>query len=231
MGIRTRLVAVAMAVATAISVGGVASAAQPTEPGVPAKCGAGKPGPGKPGEPGPGKPGKPGGSGKSVEPAPGKPGGPGPGKPGEPGKPGPDKPGDCKPGKPAPDKDAVLAEVAKSLHVTVKQLATALENLKRAAGDGTDKKTAIARFAKELGVSVAQAEKALDELSGGKGGGIKSKPDGTVVAELLATELHVSVDRARQVVADLDKHVPLDTIAKGLGITPQQLENVLRRVK
>jgi hypothetical protein len=57
----------------------------------------------------------------------------------------------------------------------------------------------------------------------------------------LAKELGISRDRAQALVADLDElsrdhrnnsgSAEFAAIAKGLGITPQQLEDALRRVK
>ncbi len=141
--------------------------------------------------------------------------------------------------------DEQLAKVAASLHVTVKQLTTALDNLKRALGNGTDKATAIAAFAKELGITVARAEKVLEALSGKPGPGkpVPGKEAGVPVevVKLLAAELKISEDRARQVFKDLDKvggkgdDVTKDpvfiAIAKGLGTTPQRLLDGLRKVK
>jgi hypothetical protein len=69
-------------------------------------------------------------------------------------------------GKKSEGNDAAVAKVAASLHVSVKQLATALRNLKQAVGKGTAEKVAVAAFAKELGISVAQAEKALNPVVG-----------------------------------------------------------------
>lgn len=141
--------------------------------------------------------------------------------------------------------DEQLAKVAASLHVTVKQLATALDNLKRALVNGSDKATAIAAFAKELGITVARAEKVLEALSGkpgpGKPGPGKEAGVPVEVVKLLAAELKISEDRARQVFKDLDKvggksdDVTKDpvfiAIAKGLGTTPQRLLDGLRKVK
>ncbi|WP_410671319.1 hypothetical protein [Amycolatopsis sp. cmx-4-68] len=141
--------------------------------------------------------------------------------------------------------DKQLAKVAASLHVTVKQLTTALDNLKRALVNGTDKATAIAAFAKELGITVARAEKVLAAVSGKPGPGkpVPGKEAGVPVevVKLLAAELKISEDRARQVFKDLDKvggkgdDVTKDpvfiAIAKGLGTTPQQLLDGLRKVK
>ncbi|MGW4062818.1 hypothetical protein ACWEGE_31360 [Amycolatopsis sp. NPDC004747] len=141
--------------------------------------------------------------------------------------------------------DEQLAKVAASLHVTVKQLTTALGNLKRALGNGTGKATAIAAFAKELGITVARAEKALQALSGkpgpGKPGPGKDAGVPAEVVKLLAAELKIGEDRARQVFKDLEKvggkgdDVTKDpafiAIAKGLGTTPQRLLDALRKVK
>ncbi|EOD63525.1 hypothetical protein [Amycolatopsis vancoresmycina] len=141
--------------------------------------------------------------------------------------------------------DQQLAKVAASLHVTVKQLTTALENLKRAVVNGTGKATAIAAFAEELGITVARAEKVLEALSGtpgpGKPGPGKEAGVPVEVVKLLAAELKISEDRARQVFKDLDKvggkgdDVTKDpvfiAIAKGLGTTPQRLLDALRKVK
>jgi hypothetical protein len=141
--------------------------------------------------------------------------------------------------------DEQLAKVAASLHVTVKQLTTALDNLKRALVNGTGKATAIAAFAKELGITVARAEKVLETLSGKPGPGkpVPGKEAGVPVevVKLLAAELKISEDRARQVFKDLDKvggkgdDVTKDpvfiAIAKGLGTTPQRLLDGLRKVK
>lgn len=139
--------------------------------------------------------------------------------------------------------DATLTTVAASLHVSVEQLTTALENMKQATGKGADRTAAVGAFATELGISVAQAETALTELSSVDG---KPKPgDGEGVPEeavkLLAAELRISVDRARQVFHDLKKvtargdDIVKDpafvAIAKGLGITPQQLLDTLRKIK
>ena len=140
-------------------------------------------------------------------------------------------------------RDDVLAAVAASLHVTVKQLTTALENLKRAIGSGTGKEAAVAAFAKELKISVADAEKALQALSSDgkeKPGNGKEKPGVPREAvKLLAAELHISADRARQVFNDLEKVKGKDVradpefiaIANGLHITPQRLLDALIAVK
>ncbi|MET8997669.1 hypothetical protein [Amycolatopsis sp. NPDC004169] len=141
--------------------------------------------------------------------------------------------------------DEQLAKVAASLHVTVKQLTTALDNLKRAVGNGTGKATAIAAFAKELGITVARAEKVLAALSGKPGPGkpVPGKEAGVPAkaVKLLAAELKIGEDRARQVFKDLDKvggkggdvtkEPAFIAIAKGLGVTPQRLLDVLRKVK
>jgi hypothetical protein len=140
-------------------------------------------------------------------------------------------------GDKGPDK-AILAKVAMSLHVTVEQLVTALQHLKQALAKGTSEREAVAAFAKELKVSVARAEQALDKLSG------KDKPQPGVpeqAVELLAAELRISAGRARQVFDDLAKikYKPGDIVdspafaalAKSLGLTPQRLLAVLRKVK
>ncbi|QKV80399.1 hypothetical protein [Amycolatopsis sp. Hca4] len=141
--------------------------------------------------------------------------------------------------------DEQLAKVAASLHVTVKQLTTALDNLKRAVGNGPGKATAIAAFAGELGITVARAEKVLAALSGKPGPGkpVPGKEAGVPAeaVKLLAAELKIGEDRARQVFKDLDKvggkggdvtkEPAFIAIAKGLGITPQRLLDVLRKVK
>lgn len=155
-------------------------------------------------------------------------------------------PGGDKQGDKRPDKDAVFAKVAAELHVSVEQLVTALDHLKQAVGNGTAKADAVAAFAKELKVSVADAEKALQALSADAKQKRKpgmDKPAGVPeeAVKLLAAELHISVDRARQVFKDLEKvngkggDVVSDpafiAIAKGLGITPQHLLDVLVKVK
>jgi hypothetical protein len=142
------------------------------------------------------------------------------------------------------DKDSTVAMVAASLHVSVRQLVTALDHLKQALGNGAAKADAVAAFARELKVSVADAEKALQALSSDgkqkpKPGKEPGAPD--EVVKLLAAELHISADRARQVLTDLDKvkanggDVVKDpafvAIAKGLGITPQRLLAALLAVK
>jgi hypothetical protein len=148
-------------------------------------------------------------------------------------------------GKKPEGNDAAVVKVAAGLHVSVKQLTTALRNLKQAVGKGADMAAAVGAFAKELGISVAQAEKALKELSGdnGKPKPGKDKEQGVPEAavKLLAAELHISADRSRQVFRDLDKvkargeDIVKDpafvAIAKGLRITPQQLLDTLRKVK
>jgi hypothetical protein len=154
--------------------------------------------------------------------------------------------GDKKDKKEGADKDAVVAKVAASLHVSVRQLVTALDHLKQAMGGGTSKAEAVAAFATELKVGVAQAEKALQDLSSDdkqrpKPGKDKEPGVPEEAVTLLATELHISADRARQVFKDLDKingkggDVVKDpafvAIAKGLGITPQQLLAALIKVK
>lgn len=136
---------------------------------------------------------------------------------------------------------AELAKVAASLHVSVQRLTTALVNLKKAIGQGTSPSDALAAFAKELGVSVAQAKAALAELSGGAKAGKPSAGEQAAAARILADELHVSVDRARQVLAELEKLRPASRdittdpgfvrIARGLGITPQQLATDLVQMK
>src|SRR4051794_33648634 len=62
------------------------------------------------------------------------------------------------PGGDTKDKDVVVAKVAASLHVSVRQLVTALDHLKQAVGKGAAKAAAVRTFAKELKVSVADAE-------------------------------------------------------------------------
>ena len=61
------------------------------------------------------------------------------------------------PGKPGKGgggvEQAKFAKVAASLHVTVQQLITALQNMKKAIGQGTSPADALAAFAKELGVT------------------------------------------------------------------------------
>jgi hypothetical protein len=188
MGIRSRLVAATMAVATLTAVVGVTAASASPAPSVSSSAST----PAKPGTPG--KPGKPGGV-----------------------------------------NSATLAKVAASLHVTVKQLTTALVNFKLALGRGASKQAALAGFAKELGVSVAKATQALQALSGGQSG----VPAAAI--QLLAGKLHISADRARTVYADLAKlsaksgDITADpgfvAIAKSLGITPQRLQSVLIEVK
>lgn len=159
----------------------------------------------------------------------------------------PAAPSSAQPGKKNEGKknDEQLAKVAASLHVTVKQLTTAVDNLKRALGNGTGKATAIAAFAKELGITVARAEKALEALSGkpgpGKPGPGKEAGVPGEVVKLLAAELKIGEDRARQVFKDLGKvggkgdDVTKDpafiAIAQGLGTTPQRLLDALRKVK
>ena len=91
----------------------------------------------------------------------------------------------------------------------------------------------------------------LAKVAAGLGVGVKQlsgtdKPDkpGGVPEEavtLLAAQLHISTDRARQVFKDLEKvkargdaivkDPAFVAIAKGLGITPQRLLDVLRKVK
>jgi hypothetical protein len=189
MGIRTRLIAATMAVATLTAVVGVAAAS--AAPASPTASAAKQPAPGD-----------------KKEPA-------------------------------KEDKKVTLAKVAKSLHVSVNQLETALDHLKLALSKGVDKATAIAAFAKELKVSVADAEKALRAFGGGD-----KKPGPGVPADavtLLAAELHISTDRARTVFTDLDKvkgngeeivkEPAFIAIAKGLGITPQRLLDALITVK
>lgn len=140
-------------------------------------------------------------------------------------------------------RDDQLAKIAASLHVTVQQLTTALDDLKRALGNGTDKAAAIAAFAGELRITVPQAEKVLDVLSQGGKKPAPGKEAGVPaeVVKLLAAELKISQDRARQVFKDLDKvggkgddilkDPAFIAIAKGLGITPQRLLDALRKVK
>ncbi|HEU5474282.1 MAG TPA: hypothetical protein VFV67_26845 [Actinophytocola sp.] len=151
------------------------------------------------------------------------------------------------PSKPSADKQedkdrATLAKVAASLKVSVRQLVTALDNLKKALAKGVAKPAAVRDFAKELGISVADAEKALTVLAGekkpgdGKGNGVPAE-----VVKLLATELHISADAARQVFRDLEKvdgkgaEIVTDpafvAIADKLGITPQRLLDTLIKVK
>ena len=153
--------------------------------------------------------------------------------------PGGDKSG--QPGKPGGGVDSArLAKVAASLHVSVQRLTTALENLKKALSQGASKSAAVQGFAKELGVSVARAEQALQELSGGSAKTPKpGVPEAAV--RLLASKLHISVDRARAVFNALAKltYRPGDiitnpgfvAIAKSLGITPQKLLSVVSDVK
>jgi len=139
--------------------------------------------------------------------------------------------------KQEPGKDAVLAKVAASLGVSVKQLVTALDHLKQALGKGVDKAAAVAAFAKELRVTVADADKALQALSAGdKNPGV---PDEAI--KLLAKELHISLDAAKKVLAALEqvksngddvvKDPAFIAIAKGLGISPRRLLAALIKVK
>jgi len=155
------------------------------------------------------------------------------------------KPADKKDGQAT---DAAAEKVAKRLHVTVQQLVTAMDHLKKAVARGTGIAKAEAAFAKELHISLAQAKRALRELSGdGKGPGKKpgQGEPGVVPAEAvkaLAATLHVSESRARQVFRDLDKVRSHDSetivddpsfiaIAKGLGVSPQQLVKALTAAK
>jgi len=140
-----------------------------------------------------------------------------------------------KPGKPGGQDKAILAKVAVSLHVSVQRLTTALQHMKEAVVKGTPEAVALAGFAKELKVSIAQAKQALNELSGGKKAGVPEE-----AVKLLAAELRISADRARRVFDDLaklkgGKDVLTDpgfiAIAKGLGVTPRQLEAALVKVK
>jgi hypothetical protein len=148
--------------------------------------------------------------------------------------------------KEGPNTDDIVVTVAASLHVTVRQLVTALDHLKQAIGKGTARDDAVKAFGKELKISAARAEKALQALS--NDGKPKPKPgngkESGVPAEavtLLATELHISADRARQVFKDLEKvngkgeDVVKDpafiAIAKGLGISPERLLATLVAVK
>lgn len=136
---------------------------------------------------------------------------------------------------------AELAKVAASLHVSVKRLTTALQNMKKAIGQGTSPSDALAAFAKELGVSVAQVKAALVELGGGAKAGKPGPGDQAEAARILAGELHVSVDRARQVLTEIQRLHPAShdvttdpgfvRIARGLGITPQQLAADLVQMK
>jgi hypothetical protein len=110
--------------------------------------------------------------------------------------------------------------------------ATAPSDGKKAEGNDAT----VAKVAASLHVSVKQ-------LSGEKPKPGKDKPSGVPeqAVKLLAAELHISVDRARQVYRDLEKvkargdDIVKDpafvAIAKGLHITPQQLLATLRKVK
>jgi transcription initiation factor TFIIIB Brf1 subunit/transcription initiation factor TFIIB len=139
--------------------------------------------------------------------------------------------------KEEPRKEAVLAKVAKSLGVSVKQLVTALDHLKAALAKGVDKEAAVAAFAKELKVTVADAEKALQALSAGdKESGVPAE-----AVKLLAKELHISADAAKKVFAaleqvkangeDIVKDPAFVAIAKSLGISPERLLAALIKVK
>lgn len=138
----------------------------------------------------------------------------------------------------------VLAKVAASLHVSVQQLTTALVDMKKAIGQGDTPAQALAGFAKELNITLAQAKTALAALSGDGKAGKPGKPGSGVPEQaihLLADELHISVQRAGQVISQLEKLQPTSgditadpgfvRIAHGLGITPQQLANALIDVK
>jgi regulator of replication initiation timing len=139
-------------------------------------------------------------------------------------------------GKENREKDEFLAKVAASLHVSVKQLVTALDHLKQALGKGVSEEEALKAFAKELKITLTQAKEALKQLSA------KDKPGVPAEAvKLLAAELHISADRASKVFNDLDKvrKTPGDivknpdfiAIANGLGITPERLLAALIKVK
>jgi hypothetical protein len=99
----------------------------------------------------------------------GNPGNAGRGKPGQPGK--------------DPDQQALLREVAASLHVSVARLENALRDMKMTSGrlgvDPTDPRV-VAVFAKDLHITDANALKVINEIVGnpGKPRPVKPPPSG-----------------------------------------------------
>ncbi|MFE9812266.1 hypothetical protein ACFYRN_38535 [Streptomyces sp. NPDC005227] len=150
-----------------------------------------------------------------------------------------------------------LADLAKRYGVPQDKLDTALRDVKIAIGDQGKSPTdpaVVAGLAGALGISSAEAKTLIKEVFAdpeprgkkgpGKPGG--KKEEGTqispaVVVDALAKELGIQHARAVALVADLDRlsrdhgNDPGDArfaaIAKGLGITPQRLEDALRAVK
>jgi len=163
------------------------------------------------------------------------------------------KPGTSGPKK-AGDKGKAdwLADLAKRYGVTKDRLENALRDVKIALGaqpKGPVDPAVIAKLAGALGISRAEAAKLFKEVfaqPGKQGGKGKKKEEGrevspAVLVDALAKELKISQDRARTLVADLDalgrdhgldpSDAKFAAIAKGLGLTAQQLTDALKAVK
>jgi hypothetical protein len=144
--------------------------------------------------------------------------------------------------------DPNVARVAAQLGVSANRLLQALPKAKLAAASGGSLSgdAAARAVAADLGVSPAQAQRALRELLGG----MQAVSDGKSAAPLppnaalttLAARLHVSPDRAAQVLDALDRMAnpghgidlaspAFAALAHSLGKTPVQLAQVLRMWK
>lgn len=154
--------------------------------------------------------------------------------------------------------DQWLAALAKRYNVTEERLESALRDVKIALGDQSKEPTdpaVVAGLAKALGISEADASRLIKELfvrpeapggkkRPGKPGGKKEEGpqiSPAVIAEALAKELGIPLDKAKKLVVDLDElsrdhgndadDVRFAAIAKGLRITPARLADGLKKVK
>ena len=170
----------------------------------------------------------------------------------------------AKPGAPAqttsasekPGHDAIVAAVARELHVSTARVSAALQPL-FAAGHADTSSPAFAAAARSLGVSAQQLSAALAQgkqsLAGGPHakqgtGGSKTAPGGSKTAEeqpghdaivaAVAGELHVSTARAGAALQPLFAAGQADTsspafaaAARSLGVSTQQLFTALMHAK
>jgi hypothetical protein len=169
-----------------------------------------------------------------------------------------------KPGAPAkttsasekPGHDAIVAAVARELHVSTARVGAALQPL-FAAGHADTSSPAFAAAARALGVSTGQLDAALahgkQSLAGGRQAeqgpvGAKTPPAGSKAAEVrqghdamvaaVAAELHVSAARVGAALQPLFAAGHADTsspafaaAARALGVSTEQLNTALARAK
>ena len=166
-----------------------------------------------------------------------------------------------KPGAPAktmsasekPGHDAMVAAVARELHVSAARVGAALQPL-FAAGHADTSSPAFAAAARALGVSTGQLDAALahakQSLAGGQQGpvGAKTPPAGSKAAEerqghdamvaAVAAELHVSAARVSAALQPLFAAGHADTsspafaaAARALGVSTGQLDAALAHAK